>query len=68
MSSAQETTKLPDDEEGGKESLVVSVRLPTSEDEKLVRRAAVELDQSRSAFMAEASVEKARKILSAEVA
>ena len=62
MSSGAETTKLPDGDEVNKDS-VVSVRLASSDDEKMVRRAAVEVDKTRSEFMAEAAVEKARQIL-----
>lgn len=62
MGSDQETTKLPTDSDGDKEDVIASVRLK-AEAEKLIRRAAVEVDQSRSDFMAEASEERARRVL-----
>ncbi len=62
MGSAEDTTKLPVTEEDDKETMVVSIRIGV-EDEKLVRRAAVELDLTRSDFMAEAAVDRARGVL-----
>ncbi len=62
MSSDPETTELSPSIQG--EDVVASVRL-RAEDEKLIRRAAVEVDQNRSEFMAEAAVRRAREVLDA---
>lgn len=62
MASESDTAKLPAAAEGDKETVVASVRL-LSEDDKLVRRAAVELDTTRSEFMAQVSVQRAREVL-----
>jgi uncharacterized protein (DUF1778 family) len=47
---------------GDDKDVIASVRIG-AEDEKMIRRAAVELDLTRSEFMAQASVERARLVL-----
>ena len=64
MSSDQETTKIPPAQEESREDVIASVRLK-ADAEKLIRRAAVEVDQSRSDFMAQASEAHARAVLAA---
>lgn len=67
MESSEDTTKLPTGDSDDREFLTVSVRI-SAEDEKLVRRAAVELDTTRSEFMADVAVRRAREVLAAQPA
>ena len=62
MASDPENTKLQAESGGDKEDVIASVRLK-ADAEKLIRRAAVELDMTRSDFMAEASEQSARKVM-----
>ena len=63
MSSDHETSNVPPASSDDKEGMWVSVWLDTKEIEQDMRRAAVECNQSRSTFMAEASVRRMREVL-----
>ena len=54
---------LTADDKNTGHSIPVSIRFADPKLEKLVRKAAVESDTNRSAFIAEAAVEKARAVL-----
>ena len=66
MSSTDNPVNVQADPTDGKDitgSRPVSVRFPDPRLEKLVRKAAVERDTSRSEFMVEAAVAAAREVL-----
>lgn len=64
MTSSNDTPNVPPESEDGKntETMPVSVRMRRV-DAWVVRKAAAQLNQTRSAFMAETSLEKARQVL-----
>lgn len=63
MASDVTNPKLPAEESDDKSAAPVSVRFSDRRLKKLVRKAAAELDKSRSEFMAEAAVQAARTVL-----
>jgi uncharacterized protein (DUF1778 family) len=63
MSSVDQPVKVQAGTGAGKDAGPVSVRFPDARLEKMVRRAAVEIDTSRSEFMVAAAVKAAREVL-----
>lgn len=65
MTSDTSSANVPPGTAADKTTAVVSVRLPKRphDFEKLIRRAAVEVDASRSGFIADAAIARAREVL-----